>query len=464
MDPPQANKAAKKLIVACDGTWMNSDNGFERQTYLPWDTNGTLQTPSNVTRICRALLPESHDGTQQIIYYQAGIGTESTFWNHVVGGGTGAGLSENIREAYAFLATNYDAGDEIYLIGFSRAFTARSIGGFIDCMGLLTRPGMEDFYSIFKDWENQDKKHYKSKWPDSPFPNRPNAADPAYAETLEKLGSTRRNITIKAIGVWDTVGALGIPAIGFLRPHHQEYSFVNTRVSNNVEYAFQALALDEHRKPFSPTIWERPNGPAKLKELKQVWFPGVHSNIGGSYDDTSMADITLTWMISQLTPFLDFHPTYIAYLHTLNKAYYASHHLPPRHWSTGKIYNSATGIQLLAGSKVRTPGRYREYSSSGEDRGRLLEDTKEYVHASVRFRMGLGGLGTEDRGLYKPEALNGWMLHKVGKGDGGGEVGLGVWGGGGGRKVQLMEDELGEVELELLRESPAAARFLAESR
>ena len=165
---------------------QNSDNGFVRQSYLPWDTNGTLQTPSNVTRICRALLPDGRDGTQQIIYYQAGIGTESTLWNHFVGGGTGAGISENIREAYAFLATNYDVGDEIYLIGFSRgAFTARSIAGFLDCIGLLTMSGMEEFYSIFKDWENQDKKHYKSNWPDKPFSNRPCAADPAYARTLE---------------------------------------------------------------------------------------------------------------------------------------------------------------------------------------------------------------------------------------------------------------------------------------
>ena len=165
---------------------QNRDNGFVRQSYLPWDTSGTLQIPSNVTRICRALLPHSRDGTQQIIYYQAGVGTESTLWNHLVGGATGAGISEHIREAYGFLATNYDVGDEIYLIGFSRgAFTARSIAGFLNCIGLLTMSGMEDFYSIFKDWENQDEKQYISNWPDKPFSNRPNAADPAYARTLE---------------------------------------------------------------------------------------------------------------------------------------------------------------------------------------------------------------------------------------------------------------------------------------
>ena len=186
----------RAIVLCLNATWFkankaqNSDNGFVRQSYLPWDTNGTLQVPSNVTRICRALLPDNPDGAQQIIYYQAGVGTESTLWNHLVGGGTGAGISENIREAYAFLATNYDAGDEIYLLGFSRgAFTARSIAGFLDCIGLLTMAGMEHFYSIFKDWENQDKKHYKSHWPDRPFSNRPSAADPVYARALEGVSA-----------------------------------------------------------------------------------------------------------------------------------------------------------------------------------------------------------------------------------------------------------------------------------
>ncbi|KAL8786866.1 MAG: hypothetical protein Q9195_008023 [Heterodermia aff. obscurata] len=423
MDAKRGNAVTKKLIVACD---------------------------------------DSRDGTQQIIYYQAGVGTESTFWNHIVGGGTGAGISENIREAYAFLATNYDVGDEIYLIGFSRgAFTARSIAGFLNCIGLLTMAGMEDFYSIFKDWENQDKKHYRSNWPDKPFSNRPSAADPTYALTLESLGLTRLNITIRAVGVWDTVGALGIPSIGIFPPHNHEYSFVNTKVSNNVEYAFQALALDEHRKTFSPTIWERPEGPAKLKQLKQVWFPGVHSNIGGSYDDSSMADLTLTWMISHLSPFLSFHPEYISYIHEQNIDYYTAQKTPLRHWSLGKIYNSTTGIEALAGSKVRTPGRYRQLSSSGEDGGRWLEDTQEYVHASVRLRIGLGGLGTEDKGPYKPRAMEGWKCFSNGV-EGGwkwvyeDEVAE--------RKIELREDELGEVELGLLMESPPAARYWREQK
>ena len=94
-------------------------------------------------------------------------------------------------------------------------------------------------------------------------------------------------------------GALGIPSIGIL-PHHpaMEYTFVDTMVAPNVQHAFQALALDEHRLPFSPTIWETPAGRTDL-DLRQCWFPGVHSNIGGGYPDTMMPDITLAWMVSR---------------------------------------------------------------------------------------------------------------------------------------------------------------------
>lgn len=104
------------------------------------------------------------------------------------GGATGEGLSENIREAYGFLASNYDRGDEIFLLGFSRgAFTARSICAMINSVGLLTMRGMEDFYPIFKDWENQDDKNHVTAWPDRPFPDRPNIRELEYARQLESV-------------------------------------------------------------------------------------------------------------------------------------------------------------------------------------------------------------------------------------------------------------------------------------
>jgi hypothetical protein len=104
---------------------------------------------------------------------------------------------------------------------------------------------------------------------------------------------TRLNVPIKAVGVWDTVGSLGIPDIGPFS-FRKELSFIDCEVSPTVSYAFQALALDEKRKPFLPTVWQSPKcADNQLKVLKQTWFPGVHSNVGAGYSDTEIADLTL---------------------------------------------------------------------------------------------------------------------------------------------------------------------------
>ena len=118
---------------------------------------------------------------------QAGIGSANNWYSHFIEGFTGAGISENIREAYAFLAANYEDGDDIILVGFSRgAFTVRSIAGFIACVGLLTRHGMTDFYQVFKDWENQLVDGYVTKWPKEPSDKVP-ITDPRYAKELERV-------------------------------------------------------------------------------------------------------------------------------------------------------------------------------------------------------------------------------------------------------------------------------------
>ena len=149
---PDQAKPGKRIIVACDGTWADGDNGFKRDSYIwPWKTGGRLAVPTNVTRFCRALLPRSSDGVPQIVYYQSGLGSAANWYSWLVGGYLGEGISENIREAYAFICNNYEDGDEIFLVGFSRgAFTARSIGGLIASFGLLTRKGLAQFYPIFR--------------------------------------------------------------------------------------------------------------------------------------------------------------------------------------------------------------------------------------------------------------------------------------------------------------------------
>jgi uncharacterized protein (DUF2235 family) len=307
VDPKSIKADPKRLIVACDGTWDDSDNGMQKKHF--WSSEMTPTPPSNVTRITRAIPPfDPESRQQQIVYYQAGIGSENNIKDKLWGGLTGYGISEHVREAYAFLTHNYVEGDEIILLGFSRgAFTARTIGAMVSDLGLLTMRGMSYFFQIFKDWENKIMKGYVSPF-DAPWPvgegkgKKPSmgAEGQPYQNYLESVGYTHRGISIKCIGVFDTVGALGIPSLGLIPASPaNEYSFVSTTVPNSVQYAFQALALDEHRLPFTPTIWETPEGRKDLT-LKQCWFPGVHSNIGGGYDDTMMADITLAWMASQM--------------------------------------------------------------------------------------------------------------------------------------------------------------------
>lgn len=397
----------KRLIVACDGTWLNSDNGM---------ASGELAVPSNVTRMSRAIKPMSKDGIPQIVYYHFGVGSRGNVINKVINGSTGGGLEENVREAYSFLSNNYTPGDEIYLIGFSRgAFTARSIAGLIDSIGILTKRGLGAFVAIFEDVQHRRDRNHRDRNPDIPFPNKPNAGDPAYRHELEARGLTYLGVRVKAIGVWDTVGALGAPRIGWLtrvglQPmQSREMTFYDTKLSNCIEYAFQALALDERRASFSPAVWEKPRDNRTI--VRQVWFPGVHSNVGGGYDDQQLANISLAWMVSQLQPFLDFKIKYIFDQEEENDRYYERHHQPLRPWSFGEIPNSSAGIYSLGGSATRTPGQYTAVDPhTGRSTGRPLRDTHEYMHASVRSRFRLGGPGVEDKGKYDPEPLDDWRL------------------------------------------------------
>ncbi|KAL8656778.1 MAG: hypothetical protein Q9210_000021 [Variospora velana] len=297
-------------------------------------------------------------------------------------------------------------------IGFSRgAFTARSVAAIIISVGLLTVEGMVEFYAIFKDWEHQADTKYKSQWPDRPFPNKPSVTDPAYGEKLHKRGLTSLSTTVRAIGVWDTVGALRIPGIAVIHRKHTEYSFIDNKVSPNIQHAFQALALDEYRKPFGPSLWHKPEGQQNPVTLKQCRFPGVHSNVGGSYGDTGLADITLVWMIAQFFPFLDFDLSYINTQRRLTMNYYRDHDMPVRSWGLGKIYDSMAGIERLAGKKVRTPGRYCAMDrESGETTKKLLSNTEEYIHSPVRVRKTLGGPGPDDKGTYIPLSLAKWDI------------------------------------------------------
>lgn len=220
---------------------------------------------------------------------------------------------QDIREVYNFICTNYVDGDEIFLIGFSRgAFTARSTADIIASLGILMPDGLDRFYSIFHDYMYMGTpSRNKTEFVVPNLPEYKGQKGQAkieweaermkmYKEQLIELGYTRdkfsdkkTDITIKALGVWDTVGALGIPpapVIG-VRGSSNQWAFTHTQISDKVEHAFQALALDEPRYAFRPALWERL--PGSKTNLKQVWFPGTHANVGGGWYDQQIADITL---------------------------------------------------------------------------------------------------------------------------------------------------------------------------
>ena len=144
---------------------------------------------------------------------------------------------------------------------------------------------------------------------------------PDLQKRLKDTDLTRPDIKIKVCGVWDTVGSLGLPigqswlsklSFNVIDGNPNPYSFVNTEVCDNIEHAFHAIALDEHRVHFEPTIWEQPDGQAWPKTLRQCWFCGYHTHVGGGNDTNNMLpNIALAWMMTQVKDFLDIDPSII---------------------------------------------------------------------------------------------------------------------------------------------------------
>jgi uncharacterized protein (DUF2235 family) len=236
-----------------------------------------------VVRLAERVAREDGAGMEQRVYYDTGVGTAGGHLRRIFDGATGTGLSANLLKAYHWLILNYEPGDEIFLFGFSRgAFTARSLGGLIRNSGVLTRRALHRERDAFA--------LYRSRAPQA----HPRARESA----LFRRSFSVEDVTpIHFLGVWDTVGALGNPllaeGIGGRRNH-----FHDTDLSSSVRHAYQALAIDEKRVKFRPALWHQgKTGAAEGQVLEQVWFAGVHSNVGGGYPRTGLADLALDWMV-----------------------------------------------------------------------------------------------------------------------------------------------------------------------
>lgn len=261
----------KKLVIFFDGTWNTADQESK---------DGKL-CPTNVTKLFIATLPHDLQQNEQIIYYVKGVGTKKL--ERISGGGFGYGISDNIKDGYNFLVSNYEDGDDVYIFGFSRgAYTARSLAGMIRNVGILTR---DKFYLVDKAFDI-----YRDKSPDG---------HPDSLQSLAfKKAHTWTDEQIKFLGVFDTVGALGAPfgiILGWLVDKLFDCSFHDTRLSSIIANAYHALAVDERRLIFQPTLMT-PNTQHDAEHFEQKWFPGVHSNVGGGYLNTGLSDLALNWM------------------------------------------------------------------------------------------------------------------------------------------------------------------------
>ncbi len=266
----------RKLVVLCDGTWNSADS----------------EHTTNVIKVRDALSDKNGKEVQKYIY-DAGVGASGNWLRRCYEGATGAGLSKNIRDVYAGLMDEFNKGDQIYLFGFSRgAYTVRSLAGMIRNCGILKKTSDPDETSALV--KKAFKLYRSSDAADHPKGKNAKAFREQYA--VEDVSP------IHFIGVWDTVGALGNP-IWSNSPLSRINKFHDTGLSSIVANAYQALSVDEKRLNFKACLWDQPKSVQDegKQVLKQVWFAGVHADVGGGYADTTYSDIPLKWMMENAT-------------------------------------------------------------------------------------------------------------------------------------------------------------------
>ena len=273
----------KRLAIFLDGTW--NDEGSQ----------------TNVYRLYESVAVPSPDGVVQDKYYDPGVGT--TRLQKISGGALGKGLSKNVRQAYSWLLDRYEESDHVYIFGFSRgAYTARSLGGLIAGCGLAKHGApfdVEYLYNRYQHRKDEAVPIYKLQF------IKENNERKLTDEELRLLEHSRR-IDIHMMGVWDTVGALGVPWTGMPLIGRDQFYFHNPNLSKIYKHAYQALAIDEHRGAYKPTLWTlfkpdeegakpSPRMPP-VADVEQRWFIGAHANVGGGYANDPLSTPTLAWI------------------------------------------------------------------------------------------------------------------------------------------------------------------------
>jgi len=329
----------KRLIICCDGTWQSALNDHD--------------VPSNIVKISGAIKPRAKDGTSQIFFYDAGVGTDGGF-DKLTGGVMGAGIDLNIKNAYLFLVNNYESGDQILLFGFSRgAYTVRSLAGLINNAGVLKKENALKLNDAYELYRNPAPEAHPKQDLSVNF-----RREYSYVQDNEECTNT---VVLHFLGVFDTVGALGIPSTILSALDGNCYNFHDHLLNRRIKFAYQALALDERRWDFIPVLWEvkKPEGIEPGTTSEQRWFVGAHSDIGGGYQETGLSDITLKWMLTMARErvgieYIEFqgheHDSAIPYLSSLTGQPLAMIHQPDTYHEAGLIKTIA---YTYRGSMVR---------------------------------------------------------------------------------------------------------------
>lgn len=263
----------RHLVICCDGTWQ------------------TITKQSNVGRLHSAVVtPAGHPEP----HYVKGAGASGNPVEALRGGLIGADLESSIKDGYRWLAQEYRPGDRIALFGYSRgAYTARSVAGMISRVGLVDGSAVSEPDGL-DGAVRRAYAHYR-ELRSAPRGTAPDVGLPLAWHPGEP------DTPVSFIGVWDTVGALGIPAyvgVPDLFRSRERYQFLDVRLDRRIPHARHAVALDEMRGPFRPTLWRdvEPH-----QDVRQVWFPGNHGDVGGGHDDKGLSDDALDWMMREAT-------------------------------------------------------------------------------------------------------------------------------------------------------------------
>ncbi len=350
----------KRLVVCCDGTWNKPDS----------------QNITNVEKLARTVQsdPSVTGGAYQLVYYVSGVGAGSYAADRLLGGAFGFGLFHNVIASYRFLAQNYEPGDEIFILGFSRgAYTARSVAGMVGRVGLLTKLSLVE--------ERLPAAVHMYQHTDMP--------DGAFGASVDEFRHDHCHpAKVNFLGVFDTVGALGVP--GFMRHAPR---FHDVQLSSQVLRARHALAVDETRLKFAPSFWEAPadlpDAPTEDERVKQVWFEGAHSDVGGGYHDTGLSDTSLLWMAREA------HDAGLVFDVPLLSHYVNSGSDPIRHNPLNAMYKVDN---LLLGAKMKVGTAKRAGAFSGGLR-RLTNDR------ALSVRVASSAVTHFQEGGYEPANL-----------------------------------------------------------